>query len=136
MTTVFVDANVFLRYLARDDEGQHRAAERLFAAAAAGEIRLITGPPVLFELAWTLRRTYGVSRQEALDLVESVTGTPGLTVLDAPLVSAALALARANSREFADSYILASASQAESESLATFNRRDLEGSSLPLYPLD
>ena len=58
MTVWFADANVFLRFLTVDDEGHHQRAVRLFEAARSGECRLVTGPPVLFELAWTLRAAY------------------------------------------------------------------------------
>ncbi len=56
MTTWFVDANIFLRFLTVDGQGQHQKAVRLFEAAHREECRLVTGPPVLFELAWTLGR--------------------------------------------------------------------------------
>lgn len=58
MKSVFVDANVFLRFFTKDDDGQHEQAERLFRAGAEGEVVLISGPPVLFEVAWTLRAAY------------------------------------------------------------------------------
>lgn len=56
--SVFVDANVFIRFFAWDDEAQAGAAERLFTAAREGKARLVTGPPVFFELAWTLGYRY------------------------------------------------------------------------------
>jgi predicted nucleic acid-binding protein len=42
--SVFVDANVFLRFFTKDDDGQHEQAERLFRAGAEGEVVLISGP--------------------------------------------------------------------------------------------
>lgn len=55
MMRVFLDANVFLRYFTLDDAGQHGRASRFFDAASQGAIELVTGPPVLFEIAWTLQ---------------------------------------------------------------------------------
>ncbi|MCK7467157.1 MAG: hypothetical protein MZU91_02740 [Desulfosudis oleivorans] len=46
------------RYLTKDDTGQADMAKGLFLKAQAGQIRLVTGPPVLFEVAWTLKVRY------------------------------------------------------------------------------
>jgi predicted nucleic acid-binding protein len=123
MKRVFADTNVFLRFLTRDEEGQFERAGHLFAAAAEGRVALVTGPPVLFELAWTLRRAYKVPRERCLDVLSALAALRGLTLLDRERVEAALALARQNGREFADAYIAASAS-ATAEALATFDRAD------------
>jgi predicted nucleic acid-binding protein len=48
---IFVDANVFLRFFTRDDEGHHQRAARLFERAVKGEISLHTGPPVFLDVA-------------------------------------------------------------------------------------
>jgi predicted nucleic acid-binding protein len=124
MTAWFVDTNVFLRFLTLDDEGHHAKAARLFESAARGERRLVTGPPALFELAWTLRAAYKVPRAKVLEILKAVFATPGLTLTDTPLVADALTLASATDSEFADSYIAAASRAVECSGLATFNRKD------------
>ena len=52
---VFVDSNIFLRYLLKDDEKQFAQAEAWIERARRGELTLVVGPPVFFEIAWTLR---------------------------------------------------------------------------------
>ena len=126
MTSWFVDANVFLRFFTLDDQGQHRKAARLFEAARRGDCLLVTGPPVLFELAWTLRAAYKVPRARVLELLSAVFATPGLTLTDAPIVAAALPLALATGSEFADAYVAASGRAAGCAGVATFNRKDFE----------
>lgn len=124
MSSWWVDANVFLRFLTMDDEGQHQKAARLFEAALRGECRLVTGPPVLFEVAWTLRAAYKVSKDRGLEILSAVFAMPGLTLTDAPLVAEALTLATATGSEFADAYVAASARAACCSGVATFNRKD------------
>lgn len=80
--SVFVDANVFIRFFTWDDEAQAEAAERLFTTAREGKARLVTGPPVFFELAWTLGYRYKVARGEILDIIEAVLAFPNMTVTD------------------------------------------------------
>ena len=120
---VFVDANVFIRFFTWDDEAQAEAAERLFMAAREGKLHLVTGPPVFFELAWTLGYRYKVARGEILEIIEAVLTFPNMTVTDTQLVLAAVALARKTNSDFADSYIAANAAAHGAESVATFNRK-------------
>lgn len=124
MTSWFVDTNVFLRFLTLDDEGHHVRAARLLESAARGERRLVTGPPVLFELAWTLRAAYKVPRAQVLKILKAVFATPNLTLTDSPLVAEALSLASETDSEFADAYIAAASRAAECSGVATFNRKD------------
>lgn len=124
MKTVFVDANVFLRFFARDDSAQHERAARLFRGGVDGRTRLLTGPPVLFEVAWTLRSAYGRSDREVLDVLEAILALPGLDVTDAVVCAEAIRLARRSDVEFADAYIAALTSASGAEEVATFNLTD------------
>jgi predicted nucleic acid-binding protein len=124
MTAWFVDTNVFLRFLMLDDEGHHAKAARLIESAVRGERRLVTGPPVLFELAWTLRAAYKVPRTRVLEILKAVFATPGLTLTDSSLVAEALSLASETDSEFPDAYIAAGSRAAGCSAVATFNRKD------------
>ncbi len=124
MTTWFVDANVFMRFLTRDDQGQHERAVRLFESALRGECALITGPPVLFELAWTLRAAYKTPKARVLEILSAVFAMSGMALTDAPLVAEALTLAASAGSEFADAYIAAQSRVAGCDGVATFDHRD------------
>lgn len=132
--SLFVDTNVFLRFLTRDDAGQTAAAEKLFREAAVGKIHLVTGPPVLFELAWTLKRAYHMAPERVLAVLEAVAALPGLDLLDARAVHAALACARAQDMEFADAYIVALVQIEDLDGLATFNQRHFQKAGVKLLP--
>jgi len=124
MKAWFVDTNVFLRFLTVDDRGQHQKAVRLFESAMAGECRLVTGPPVLFELVWTLRAGYKTPRATVLEILSAVFATPGLALTDTPLVAESLSLAAATDSDFADAYLAVSSRAAGCSGIATFNQRD------------
>lgn len=135
MKRVFVDSNVFLRFFTKDDRSQHTRAVRLFRDAAVGKVQLVTGPPVLFEIAWTLRSAYGLERKKVLDVLESVSAQTGLELCDGPLVERAIRLARAGGGDFADAYVAAVASESGADALATFNRKDFARLGIPLHAL-
>jgi len=124
--TVFVDSNVFLRFFAMDDPVQHEKAAQLFCRAASGKISLVAGPPVLFEVAWTLRAAYQLPRAKVLDVLSSIAALPGLKLLDAEIVAEAIALARHTHTDFADAYIVAAALASGADEIASFNRAHFE----------
>ena len=126
MKRVFVDANVFLRFFTLDDGGQHDRAARIFRAAESGKIVLVTGPPVLFEVSWTLRSAYKLSREKVLDVLARIMGLSGLELTDFSLVDTALRMAQDREGEFADCYIAATIQASGADGLATFNRKDFQ----------
>jgi predicted nucleic acid-binding protein len=124
MISWFVDANVFLRFLTVDDEGQHARAVRFLERAAKGELCLVCGPPVLFEMAWTLRAAYKLPKDRILEILSAIFAQPGIVLTDAALVAEALSLVSRTGIEFADAYIAAGARAAGCAGVATFNRKD------------
>jgi predicted nucleic acid-binding protein len=86
VSAVFVDAKVFLRFFTQDDQGHHARATMLLRRAAAGEIALVAGPPVLFEIAWVLRTADGPRAPRAGERVngtkvETFTGSASQSAL-------------------------------------------------------
>ena len=61
METYFIDANIFLRFLTRDNIEKQKKAENIFKKAISGEIILITTDLVIAEVVWTLESFYNVS---------------------------------------------------------------------------
>ena len=135
MTKVFVDSNVLLRFLIADDVEQRAKAKALLERGANGEVSLLTGPPVFFEISWVLRKAYKKSREEVLDILTGLMGLPGLDLTDRSILEEALTLAGAAGMEFADAYVATLAKSAGATELATFNRKHFEGL-IDLYPLE
>lgn len=135
MKTIFVDANVFLRFFTVDDRGQHEQAAELFREAAGGKVVLVTGPPVLFEIVWTLRSAYKQTNAKVLDVVAAIAALPGLQLTDARIVEDALALARASGQEFADAYIASASRQVGADEVATFNRKHFDDLGVAIHAL-
>ncbi|MBU2548697.1 MAG: PIN domain-containing protein [Proteobacteria bacterium] len=125
MKKIFIDSNVFLRFFTRDDQGQHERAVDLFRKADDGLIDLVTGPPVLFEIAWTLRAAYDQSRERVLDVLSAIVTLKGLELPDAGLAEEAIRLAKSSGQEFADAYIWASARKTGAE-VAAFNKKQFQ----------
>ena len=133
----FVDTNVFVRLsVMADNNGQMIQAKRLFEQAQSGKVNLVTGPPVLFEVAWVLGRLYKMTNNEILDFLEAILSFPNLRVLDKDLVISAISLARKRNGSFADSYITVTALRVEADNVATFNKKHFSTLGIELYPFE
>jgi len=64
---VFIDTNLFLRYLTNDIPEKANQVENLLQRAVAGRIILVTTSLVMVEIVWTLASSYGFGRQEICD---------------------------------------------------------------------
>ncbi len=124
MKTLFVDSNVLLRFFTADDAGQSERARALLQSSADGKVRLLCGPPVLFEVAWTLRSAYRVPPDRILAALQGLFALPGLELTDAAIVGEALTASALTGVEFADAYIAASARAEGCDAIATFNTKD------------
>jgi len=109
-------------------------AEALFRKAAKGEVRLIVGPPVLFEVAWTLKSAYRVSREQIIDTILRIIGMDGLSVTDGDIALNALNLAASTGQDFADAYMASTANSHKAE-VATFNTKHFDRLGVHLYKM-
>jgi len=124
MMTWFIDSNVLLRFFTADDADQSERAKELLQSAADGKVRLLCGPSVLFEVAWTLRSAYRVPHDRILTALQAIFALPGLELMDAAIVGEALTASALSGVEFADAYIAASARAEGCDAIATFNTKD------------
>jgi len=135
MQNVLVDTNVFMRLFDLSDQAQTARARNLFNKAAAGDITLIVGPPLLFELAWVLRSALKLPNEEVLDVLQAIIARQGVKVLDCDYAQAAITLAREKNQGFADAYLCITA-QKQNLKMATFNKTHFSQLGAELYPLE
>ena len=118
---VFVDSNIFLRYLLKDDEKQFTQAETWIERARRGELTLMVGPPVFFEIAWTLKHCK-FHKEDIITALASLLATPNLIVSDREIAMEAVEMARDTGIDFSDCYVAASARHGGVDCIVTFNR--------------
>ncbi len=104
MASLFVDTNVFLRFLTNDDPAKAKRAETLFRDAMRGKIRLATSLLVIAEIIWTLESFYKLDKPDIAAKVEKILNTPNLDCPEAPLIFMALDLYVHENIDFVDAY--------------------------------
>jgi predicted nucleic-acid-binding protein len=104
MASVFLDTNVFLRFLTNDDPAKAKRAENLFRDALRGRVKLATSLLVIAEIVWTLESFYKLEKSDIAAKVEKILNTPNLHCSEAPLLFMALDLYTHANIDFVDAY--------------------------------
>ncbi|MDW7729293.1 MAG: PIN domain-containing protein [Bacillota bacterium] len=67
----FIDTNVFLRFLTKDDPKKAASCRKLIQRAAEGELKLYTTDLVIAELIWVLQspKTYNLKPSEIFEII-------------------------------------------------------------------
>jgi len=104
MEKTFVDTNIFLRYLTKDDPSKYEKCKEMFKKAMKGEIAITTSGMVIAELVWTLLSYYKVPKAEVVEKVTVIVGTKNLSIPDKHIVADALVLYARKNIDFIDAY--------------------------------
>ena len=125
MREVFVDTNLFIRYLTNDDPIKADRVEKLLAEAKAGKVLLVTAEMVLAETVWVLESGYGLPRARIAHLVRAILATPGIDVVNGALVFRALELYESAKIDFVDGYIAAVMERRGIREIFSFDKKHL-----------
>ena len=104
MQTIYVDTNVFLRFLLWDIPDQSAEAEVLFQSAVDKKNSLYTSELVIAEIVWTLESFYKKTKQEIAELIRGILSTPNLSVANSNLIFQALDEYVKKNVDFIDAY--------------------------------
>jgi predicted nucleic acid-binding protein len=116
--TLFVDSNVFLRYIAADHADHSPRAQAFFRRVAAGEESATTSESVVAEIAYVLQspRQYALTRSRIRELLYPLLTLRGMELPDLPTYLEAL-----------DAYALHDIDIEDALSVAHIRRRKLDG---------
>ncbi len=104
MALRFVDTNIFLRYLTRDDEAKAKRALALLQRIERGEERVETSLLTISEVIFTLQRYYHVPKARVRELLTPVIALRGLHLPEKHRCLAALDLYVDQNISFVDAY--------------------------------
>ncbi|RPJ01403.1 MAG: type II toxin-antitoxin system VapC family toxin [Deltaproteobacteria bacterium] len=104
MEKVFVDTNVFLRYLTKDDPLKYERCTEVFKRAQQGDVILTTSAMVIAELVWTLLAYYKVPKSEVVQKVSIIVNTEFLRIPEKEIIADALVLYGRKDIDYIDAY--------------------------------
>ena len=123
MDSIFVDTNVFLRFLTNDDPVKARRAEKLFRDAVGGRVSLTTSVLVIAEIVWTLESFYKLGTSDIAEKVETILNTPNLQCDESSRILLALDVYVHESIDFIDAYNAFYMKDHELTRVATYDRK-------------
>ena len=100
----FLDTNILLRYLTRDDERKAQQALDLLTRIEQGQEKVITSSLVIFETIFTLQSFYRVPRQQIKELILPIIALKGLQLPDKHVYQQAFDFYIGKKISFADAY--------------------------------
>ena len=124
--TVFLDTNIFLRYLTNDLPQQADAAEALLLKAETGELKLITCSLVVAEIVWTLTSYYRLPKDDIRQKILAILNTPGLEVEGSRLILQAVDWYAEKNVDFLDAYNASWLVDKGIETVYTFDQRHFQ----------
>lgn len=101
---IFVDTNIFLRYLTNDDAKSADRIEKVFQKARDGKISLMTSSLVIAEIIWVLESYYGRSKDEIDTMITGILNTRGLEIEDSSIIYSALDTYVSKNIDYADAF--------------------------------
>ncbi len=104
MPTCFLDTNILLCYLTRDDERKAQRALNLLMRIEQGEEKVITSSLVIFETVYTLQSLYKVPRPIIKEQILSIISMRNLSLPDKSLYYQAFNLYVTKNISFADAF--------------------------------
>jgi predicted nucleic acid-binding protein len=104
MRKIFIDTNIFIRYLTKDDPLKYDKCRRIFKEAIDGKITTTTSEMVIAELIWTLLSYYKVPKAEVIEKVSIIVGTESLIIPDKYIITDALVLYSRKNIDYIDAY--------------------------------
>ncbi len=114
---ITVDTNVLVRGVVRDDKKQAAAADRLLKSAKIIAVTL----PCLCELAWVLRKVYGISAADIAGAIRALLAVANVET-DRAAAEAGLAVLEAGG-DFADGAIARDGNRLGGEMFVSFDKQ-------------
>ena len=103
----YVDADIFLRFLTRDDPAKAERVKELLERAERGEVALLTSESVIAELVFVLSspKLYNLSRERIRALLVPIVSLRGLKIASRSLLLAALDVYATTPLDFVDALV-------------------------------
>lgn len=101
----FIDSNIFLRVLIKEDEKSFQECFRLLNLAQNKKITAYTSDLVLAEINWVLESFYKFNKSQVVSALEGIVNLKGLTIKSATNPLTAVDLYNQNNVKFVDAVI-------------------------------
>lgn len=82
MKKIFIDTNVWLRFLTVDDKEKFIYCDKLISLIEEGKIRSYTSNVVLLEVAYTLKTFYRIDQKQIISDIRAIIAGRNMTLIE------------------------------------------------------
>lgn len=104
-SSYFLDTNIFLRAIVKDEKRQANECLRLLEKISRNELVVYTSNIILAELNWTLLGFYHYSKLDVVEILEGLTTAKSIKIRDFYIASKAVELYQNHNIKFIDCLI-------------------------------
>lgn len=130
----FLDSNIFLRTLIKEDEKSFRASSHLLQLVQNRQIKAFTSALILAEIGWVLSSFYKFSKSNVLLAIQGIINLKGLKIVDKTNPLLACEIYQKYSVKFVDALIASNPLIAQKKAIIV--SYDLDFEKLDLLRLD
>jgi predicted nucleic-acid-binding protein len=102
----WLDTNVILRFLLKEDPQLFQAVEPLFLQAEQGDLEIYIHPIIIAEIIWTLESYYEYSKEKIAEVMIQLVEAKGVVAPDKEIIVGALQDYKEKNVDFIDSYLV------------------------------
>lgn len=104
--SAWLDTNVILRFLLKEDPQLFQAVEPLFLQAEQGDLEIYIHPIIIAEIIWTLESYYEYSKEKIAEVMIQLVEAKGVVAPDKEIIVGALQDYKEKNVDFIDSYLV------------------------------
>lgn len=82
MKKIFIDTNIWLRFLVADNKEQFKSCQKLLSKIEEGKVRSYTSVIVLLEIIFTLISFYRIKKEQVIGDVNDILSTRNITLIE------------------------------------------------------
>ena len=122
MKKIFIDTNVFIRFLVNDNKKMSQEAMKLFERIEGGKIKAETDLIVITEIVWVLSSFYKIKRQDIFEYISLLLQIKNLIIKNEEIIFEALDLYRNKSIDFIDAFCASFAMRRKIKLLCSYDK--------------
>lgn len=105
MVKIFIDSNIFIRFLTQDDPQKAASCIRLFEIIEEGRLRPYISNVVILEILFVLKKQYKFPKEKVIDDINTILSIRNLTVIEKTNTQRAFTLYKKYNIKFGDCLI-------------------------------
>ena len=122
MKKIFIDINVFVRFLVRDNDVMANDVKNLFLKVESGKIKAESDLVVIAELVWVLSSYFKIERNVVFEYVSLILKMKNLFVKDEQIIVNALSIFCAKNIDFIDCFCAAYVMKRDDLTLCSYDK--------------